>query len=553
MIETNLTSERIDTHNREGTWLGLVLPDLVERAARAFPDKVFMIDSRGRSTYGQFDLISRRLALWLHRMGVAKGDRVGVQLPDRIEYFAMVVAASRIGALYMPLNHQFREVDLVPLLEFSKPSVVAIPSQFRDFDYLPMYKELESRYPWMKHILVSHDDDVDLTGSMVSLEGITRDPLEQQYPDDHLQQFRPEPNDPCFILLTSGTTDIPKGVIHTHNTWMCGCLNQWSQLAPRPDDVLLNLYPMFGTSALVQTTGILYHKGSVVMMDKFTGEGALNLAEKERVTILGGVAAHLIGMLHASNFDECNLDSMRLVFSVGGPVMTTLAKEVEERMRCRISLLWGSSEATGHTQTLLTDSDEVRRGTVGRCVPYMVVKAVDPNGREVRAREAGELLVRGPNNFVGYYNNPKLDAEVIDPDGWLRTGDVGVFDRSGNLTIVGRTKDMILRGGENIYPRELEELLAQHPKVKDVAVVGAPDARLGEIVCACVVCVEGVTVTLDDLVSFLRGKVQVRKLPERIEIMDRFPMTDAGKVIKAKLREAITDNVRKDRGEQRTK
>jgi len=285
----------------------------------------------------------------------------------------------------------------------------------------------------------------------------------------------------------------------------------------------------------------------VITMDRFSGEEALKLVEKERVTLIGGVAAHLIDMLNAPNFNKYDLSSLRLVYSVGGPVTAALAREVEERMNCRINLLWGSSEATGHTQTLLTDSDEIRLSTVGRPVPHMEVKAIDAEGRDVPLGEVGELLVRGPNNFVGYYNNPKLNEETINKDGWFRTGDLGIFDKNGNLRIVGRVKDMILRGGENIYSREIEELLAKHPKVKDVAIVGAPHERLGEIVCACVIPRVGEILTLDGVISFLKGKIEIHKVPERVEVMDRFPMTDAGKVIKAKLREIINDKIRKEK------
>ena len=532
MIKSNLTRDRIEKYTREGTWLGLTLSSLVDKAAQTFPGKVFMTDSRRKVTYKEFDLITRRLALGLHRMGVKKGDLVGIQLPDRIEYFAMVVAAARIGALYVPFNHQFRQLDLIPLLEFCKPVVITIPSKFRNFDYLPLYRELRSKFPWLKYILVSNGEVETGEDGIVSLERMMETPLEEEYPDGYLKEFMPDPNDLCFILLTSGTTAIPKGVMHTHNTWICGCLNQWAQLAIRPDDVLLNLYPMFGTSAQVHMTAILYHRASVITMDRFSGEEALKLVEKERVTLIGGVAAHLIDMLNAPNFNKYDLSSLRLVYSVGGPVTSALAREVEERMNCRIDLLWGSSEATGHTQTLLTDPDEIRLSTVGRPVPYMEVRAIDAEGRDVPPGEVGELLVRGPNNFVGYYNNPKLNEETIDKDGWFRTGDMGIFDKNGNLRIVGRVKDMILRGGENIYSREIEELLAKHPKVKDVAIVGAPDERLGEIVCACVIPRMGEIVTLDEVVSFLKGKIEIHKIPERVEVMDRFPMTDAGKVIK---------------------
>ncbi|MFH1087603.1 MAG: AMP-binding protein, partial [Chloroflexota bacterium] len=545
-IEIFLPPSRIERHLKEGSWPGFTIPALAQRGLRAFPDKTFIVDSRRRVTYREFDLMAKKISLNLLQAGVTKGDIVGVGLPNRAEFLAMMVAANQIGAVYAPFSYQFREADLGFFVPFVEPAAVAIPFQFRGFEYLPVYKALRDKVPSLRHILVSDAPQDNLGDGVFSLDKVLQQPIDYDYAEDCLQRYRPSPLDLCAIQLTSGTTGKPKGAMHLHETWISSALHQWWQLGVRPEDIMLNVHPLFGAAGLTHTSAMMYFKASMVFMDRFTAPEALELMQREKVSILVGVAAHFIDLLNCPDFDRYDLSSLRLVFSAGGPVAGALGRELERRTKCRVSLIWGCSETKGGSQTLLTDEDEVRLDTVGRPVPYVNLRTVDAAGKDVPPGEAGEIWVNGCSNFVGYFKDPELTREKVE-DGWYKTGDVGVRDKRGNLTITGRMQDMILRGAENIYPRELEELLAKHPNIKDVAVVAAPHERLGEIACAYVIPRAGQSIVLDDIVSFLKGKIQVHKIPERLEVVQEFPRTDAGKVMKDKLKEDVNRKVQKER------
>ena len=550
-IDILLPPARIEKHTNEGSWLGFTLSDLLQRAVNAFPDKTFIVDSRRRVTYREFDLMTKKLSLSLLQTGVKKGDIVGVGLPNRVEYLATVLATTRIGAIYVPFSYQFREADLEFFLSFVEPVAVVAPFEFRGFEYLPVYKALREKVRSLKHILVTDAPSEALGEGILSLDEIFQRPLDHDRTEDYLKPLHPSSLDLCVIQLTSGTTGKPKGVMHIHETWISSAVHQWAQLAVRPDDILLNLHPLFGAASLTHTTAMLHNKAGIVFMDRFRGEEALKLMEREKVTILAGVAAHFIDMLNVPDFETYDLSSLRLAFSAGGPVAGAVAKEVEKRMKCRVSLIWGTSEIKGGTQTLLTDEDDIRLGTVGRPVPYMDIMIVGAAGEELPPGQPGEVWVKGCSSFVGYFKDLDRTQETTK-DGWFKTDDVGIMDEHRNLTITGRMQDMILRGGENIYPREIEELLAQHPKIQEAAVVGVPDKRLGEMACAYVVLRTGETMILEDIVSFLKGKIQPHKIPERLEIAEEFPRTDAGKVLKDKLREDVCNKLRKEKADQET-
>lgn len=536
--EIYLSAERIDRHIREGSWPGLLWSDLAERAARAFPNKTACIDARGRYTYTQFTDMVNKISLALIEAGVGRGDVVGVGLASSAEYMASVLGITQIGGVYVPFSYQFREADLEPLAGFTEPAAVIVPFEFRGFQYIPMYHSLQKKLKGNpKTILVSGAPAGTAGGDVVSLDDVLKKPLDAAYAADYLRRTRPSPMDLAAIQFTSGTTGRPKGAMHTHDTWISGAIWQWGQLAVRPDDIMMNLHPLFGAAGLTHTTAMLYNKSTIIFPDKFDPEDALRTMEKEEATILVGVAAHFIDILNHPNFGKYDLSHLRLCYSVGGPVTSTLAKQVEEKMGCRISLLWGASEFKGGTQTLLTDHDDTRLTTVGRVVPYMEIKAVDPSGKEVPNGQPGELLARGCSSFVGYYKDPDITKSCVDAEGWFHTGDVGVFDKLGNLTVTGRIKDMISRGGEKIYPKDIEDLLAAHPRIKDCAIVAAPHPRLGEMACAYIIPKKpGDCLTVEDLLTFLKGKIQTHKIPERVEMTDLFPKTDAGKVIKDKLK-----------------
>jgi acyl-CoA synthetase (AMP-forming)/AMP-acid ligase II len=542
-IKTNLTDQRIEKHLTEGSWLNKTYGDFLERRVRAWPNQTAIIDSRKRVTNEELGTIVKRLALSFLEMGIKKEDIVGIMLPNRIEYIASLLALSKIGAVSMPLNYDFRSEDLEPLLAFSEAKAIITVSEFKERRVLSVIEEARPQLKDLKYVIV---EGSVVPEDMISFQELINHPIEKEYRNSYLDQFKPHPNDIHLLLLTSGTTTIPKGVLHTYNTWGSGGYRIGMTAALRPDDVCLILYPFFGASGNITMTASLSHGCTLVIMDIFKGDEVLKLIEKEKVTTLWGVSTHLIGILNTPDIDKYDVRSLRLVYSFGAPVSFETAKMVEEKFNCKILMIWGTSECIDHTSTLFTDIPEVLYGTVGRPVPYQEVGVIDQDGREVSAGEAGELVTRGPNNFVGYFKNEELNKRVIDSGGWFHTGDAGIRDEFGNIRIIGRITDMILRGGQNIYPREVEELLFKHPKIKDAAIVAMPDQTHGEKACAYVVLKGGESLSFEEIIAFLKGKIATYKFPERLEIVDKFPMTDAGKIQKVKLREDITRKLKQE-------
>jgi len=543
-IRTNLTQERIERHRREGSWLGLTFPDLLDRAMKVLPDKTFIIDSKRQVSYGEFDLEVRRLALSLLNLGIKKEDLVFVQLPSTIEHFVALMAIVRIGAIHMPLSPRVGRADLERLTDLYSPVASLIPREFGGVEYFPIYEALRTKIPALKYILVA-DEGMETSGEgFFSFDRILKEPLEKDYPEDYLDRWRPSPTDLCLIQLTSGTTGLPKGAMHNHETCLSAPILGY-QIAGRRDDIFLCLPPAFHTAGTTVFTLTLFYKNSMIITGRFGAEEALKLIDQKGVTVLFGVPTHYVDMLNVPNFEKYNLQSLRCALSMAALIPPDLASKVERRMGCHLHIYYAltESKASGTFVSLSEQKEEVRFNTMGQPTPYTRIKLIDRRGRQVPEGKPGEILIKGPGTFVGYYNNPGLTQESFDKDGFFQTGDLGVFDRWGNLKMTGRTKDMIIRGGENIYPKDIEDELLKHPRIRDVAVVSAPDERLGEIVCACIIPEAGEVVTLEDVVLFLKGKIETHSLPEMVKIMDSFPRTESGKVLKGKMKEDISDKI----------
>lgn len=519
----------------------MTFQDLLDRAVKAFPDKTFIVDSKREITYRQFDLEVRRLALNLLKLGLRKEDLVSVQLPSRIEHFVAMMAIMRIGAIHMPLSPRIGRGDLERLTSLGSPAAAFIPDEFGGAKYLPIYKELRSKLPGLRHILVAGGGKEDYGEGILSFDKLVGEPLEKDYPENYLDRRRPSPTDLCLIQLTSGTTGWPKGSMHNHETCLSGPILGY-QIAAQPDDVSLCFPPAFHTGGTTVFTLALFYKNSIIIMDRFRAEEALRLIDQRGVSMLFGVPTHFADMLNTPNFEKYNLRSLRFALSMATLLPPALASKMEKRLGCHVHIYYAltESKASGSFVLLTEQNEQVRYNTLGSPTPYTQIKIVDDAGMKVAQGKPGEILIKGPGTFVGYYNNPELTREGFDKDGYFRTGDLGAFDEWGNLKMTGRKKDMIIRGGENIYPKEIEDELLKHPRIKDVAIVGAPDERLGEIICACIVPEAGEVVTLEELVSFLRGKIETHSLPEMVKIMGSFPRTESGKVLKARIKQEIS-------------
>jgi acyl-CoA synthetase (AMP-forming)/AMP-acid ligase II len=330
--------------------------------------------------------------------------------------------------------------------------------------------------------------------------------------------------------------------MHTHNTTACACTFQNRDYAIGRDSALLLFLPVGLNWGFFNTLQAIQAGCKLVYMDTFRPEEALGLIESERITHFGTAPAGLSALLNVANFARYDLSSLKAVTTGGASCPIELIRQWRARVPGHLLELYGMAEAGAQSCTLLTDDPEAVCGTVGKPALEMGLKIVDEAGAEVPTGSIGEILSIGPSIMIGYYNNADANARSFTADGWFHTGDLGMLDERGYLRIVGRRKEMIIRGGANIYPREIEELLFKHPKVLDVAVIGIPDARLGERTCACLVPRAGETLDFAEIVGFLRDKIAIYKLPERVEILTELPRTPTGKVQKTVLRDRVLGN-----------
>ncbi|WP_395292602.1 AMP-binding protein [Kitasatospora hibisci] len=508
----------------------------LDRAVAAHPGREALVDlpAGRRWTYHELAAEVDRVAAGLLALGVGCGDRVGIWAPNRAEWVFVQYATARIGAVLVTVNPGYRVHELEYVLRQSGiRTVIAAPS-FKTSDYAAMLAEAGPRCPDLKDVL--------LLGS-----GAWHDLLAA---GDRLDRGRLaelgaalHPDDPINIQYTSGTTGFPKGATLSHrnilnNGYFVGELCGYSELdricVPVP------FYHCFGM--VMGNLAALAHGACVVIpAAAFDPAATLRAVAAERCTSLYGVPTMFIAELNDAGFAEHDLSSLRTGIMAGSPCPTEVMKQVVERMGMRdVSICYGMTETSPvSTQTRAADPLERRVSTVGRVGPHLEVKVVDPETGEVVPRGTpGELCTRGYSVMLGYWDQADRTAEVIDADGWMHSGDLAVMDDEGYLNITGRIKDMVIRGGENVYPREIEEFLYTHPDVLDAQVIGVPDAKYGEELMAWIRLRPGATgLTADTLREFCTGRIAHYKIPRYVHLVDEFPMTVTGKIRKVEMRE----------------
>jgi non-ribosomal peptide synthetase component E (peptide arylation enzyme) len=525
-FETRLTPELIDRYTRSGDWGAETFFSILARQADAHPDRVALVDAKGRVTYGELRARVERAAAALHDLGVGPGDVVTIQLPNWAEFAYVFFACERVGAVANQVGPDYRSREVEYILRFSESRVFVCPASFKGFDYVSMIQELRPRLPDLQTVCALGGG-----AGTVPLEAMVGSPAGGA-------AFTPHPmsaNDVMRIAFTSGTTGNPKGVTHSFNTTLPACriLNETMGVTDR--EVFLVYLPLglnWGYLTLVQT---IMAGARAVLLDRFSARAALELIERERVSFIPTAPASIIAMLNDPELDRFDLGSLRVVITGGASCPIETLREFRARMPGHLIELYGMLETGYHTFTRLTDDPEAVTGTIGRVAPGMGLRIIDEHGRDVPPGAEGEIAADGPSVHLGYHKNPSANAELFTADGWFRTGDLGRFDPSAagaaaNVRIVGRLKEMINRGGKKFFPREVEEILYTHPKILHAAIVGVPDPRLGEKNCLCVIPRPGASITLDEVQKFLKDDVAVYKLPEQIEVFEELPFTPTGKI-----------------------
>ena len=542
--------------------LGETIGQALDRAAERWPDRPALIDrAQGRRwTWRDFAEEADALAAGFLALGLAPGDRIGIWSLNRAEWALTQFAAAKAGLILVTINPAYRLAELEYALNLVGCSVLVTATAFKTSDYIGMLNTLApelaaaqpgrlqaAKLPALRAVIQVGGPDGQGAPGTIPFESVAGLGGEAERARLHQVAETLQFDDPANIQFTSGTTGSPKGVTLTHhNILNNGYFVGRGQALSEQDRICIPvpLYHCFGM--VMGNLAAVTHGAAMI----YPGEGfdplaTLAAAAEERCTALYGVPTMFIAMLDHPRFGEFDLSSLRTGIMAGSPCPIEVMKRVASQMNIReVTICYGMTETSPVSfQSSVDDPLERRVSTVGRIHPHLEVKIVDAEGRIVPRDERGELCTRGYSVMRGYWGQPDKTAEVVDAAGWMHSGDLAVIDADGFCNIVGRIKDLVIRGGENIYPREVEEFLYRHPKIQDVQVFGVPDQKYGEELCAWIRIREGESLSAEEVRAFCDGQIAHQKIPRHIRFVDAFPMTVTGKMQKFRMRETMEDEL----------
>jgi len=545
-LKTRLNRDSIEKYTKEGYWINKTLGEYFDEAVKKCPDKEAAVDGDRRVTYRQLGMMVERMALGLLELGIKKGDVVSFQLPNWLETIVIHHAVSKINAVTNPILPIYRTAEVKYILEHAASRLLIIPQKFRKRDYVSMVEDLRTGLPNLKDVLVIGGKE--LPQGMSSFETFMGTQWEDRRNPESLSEIRPDPNDVMLIMFTSGTEAEPKGVLHTYNTLNRECRSVIDAWQLGEEDIF------FMPGPVTHIGGLLYGlelpqmlRAKVVFMDEWNPDIAVKVMDTEGCTWAGGATPFLMGILRSPSLSEHDIRSLRVFGCGGAGIPPALIRDFASRFPgCRPGRGYGSTEYPTVSINYFDSPLDKAAETDGFPAEGTEVKIVDEDNREVSTGGTGEIIVRGPECFVGYLNS-ELNKKYFDEDGWFHTGDLGRVDEDGYVEVTGRKKDIIIRGGENISAKEIEDVLFTHPYINEVAVVGMPDPVMQERACAYVVPKPGKSIGFEEMISFLEAKKMAKqKYPERLEFMDAFPTTPSGKVQKFILRQDIREKLEKE-------
>ncbi|MGC5328386.1 AMP-binding protein [Brevibacillus sp. SYSU BS000544] len=531
----------------------ITIGDLLDETAALYPtkDAVVYQERNVRYTYQDFQRLCNQVAKGIMSLGIQAGENIAIWATNVPEWVTTQFASSKMGGVLVTVNTSYRSHELEYLLRQSESTTLLVIDSYRDANYLSMVREIcpeldesepgqlqSARLPHLRNVIFLGEEK---QAGMFSWQDLLERSASVTDDELYLRQSSLHPDDVINMQYTSGTTGFPKGVMLSHNNIVNNAIQVASCMNLGPEDRVCLPVPFFHCFGCVMGTLACVATGAaMVPLITFDPGRVLSIVSEERCTALYGVPTMFIAELNNPSFDSYDFSTLRTGIMAGSPCPIEVMKNVVEKMGIRdITIAYGQTESSPViTQTRPDDSIERRVGTVGRALGGVEVKIVDPiTGEEQPTGVQGELCTRGYHVMKGYYNMPEQTFKAIDHDGWLHTGDLATMDDEGYFRITGRLKDMIIRGGENIYPREIEEFLYTHPNVLDVQVVGVPDEKYGEQVLACIKVKEGSALTQEEIKEYCEGKIARFKIPHYIQFVTEYPMTASGKIQKYKLRD----------------
>ena len=527
--------------------MGLTIGALIDRAAAADPAKVALVGDHVRLTHAELRQCVNRLAAGLLRLGIQKGDAVLLQLPNWAEFVYSYFALQKIGAAPVLLISGYRQVEVDHLCRLTEATAWIVPQAYRKMDYPSWIDAVRESNPSLKHVISvrGRDGDANYTARLEDLMARIPDTAAE----NEIAARCPQPTDIAHILPSGGTTGLPKAIPRTHEDYLCNVKFLHDAGEMSNDDVCLLAVPVGHNLALLNVVGAALVGYKIVLSDSTRPEDICRAVQAERVTYFPTVPSLLKRILEFASIDDYDLRALKKISAGGEPTTPDLVARVRQRLHAAYITEFGMSEGP-LCRTRLNDDLKTVCGSVGKPIcPDDEFRILDDAGRALPAEIDGELAARGPGIFAGYLKNPEENQRAFTTDGFFRTGDIARFDRSGNVTITGRIKDMINRGGEKISPAQVEKLLLAHPDIADAAVIGMPDPALGERVCAYLRLAVEKKPSPAEIITFMTTNGASKLLiPERFEFVDVLPHTEAGKHDKKALRQDISRKL--DRGDK---
>ncbi len=519
-------------------WPGLTLGDLLDRAADVYPEKEGFVDGKGRLSFEEARTRTNRLAVGLMNMGISPQDRVLVQVPNWNEFVLAYFAVQKIGAVAVLLIDRFRQYEIGHLVRLTGATAWIVSEKFKKTEYLPIVNDVVKEHPGLKNVILVRSQGHDRFPSMERI-------IEENAPDHagmaELARRRPDPDMVAHMGPTGGTTGLPKLVPRTHNSLICGAIYAALAWEVHMQDVCILAGPIGHDLTFTKgLCGILCTLGKTVFLDDMQPREICETIQREKATAIVLVPTLAKRLIDYEKLKEYDLGSLKKIHCGGGMSHPDLIRQVATELKCHYLNGYGGTEGMSLLARLYYTLDQ-KCFTVGKpTCPYDTYKVVGPDGKTLPPNTDGELLVKGPGMFTGYYKAPQENANAFTEDGFFRTGDVARIDGNGLISITGRIKEMINRGGESISATEIERLIGSHPEVALVAVIPMPDPVFGEKVCAYIQPKPQASLTFEKVIAYLRErKASVLQLPERVEFVEAIPLTKVQKVDKRALREDI--------------